>query len=444
MARKVSKKSAGSPERKAAPILRKTTKPGGGSATSGKVTKKVAKNTAKKSAKKTAKRSTKKTVKKSGSAVRRKRPAPTMSRESRDLQTLERIESLAGDVVSRSLASTDPFFEVPTRAVSNMRFNKKERILEMGSNTQRRELFNLNQARKFMQTLLLSKGCKDLIEASKTLSLRGMYYMSLHTIEGTKEKTFEDQSESDGILEDIEVTLDTLREDLHIFAKKRGTMVGNITVIDNGDEIDCRRMGTGGYAIPSICEPNVVEFGKCEADFVLHVEKDTVWSRFNEDRFWEKHNCILTEGSGQPPRGVRRLLHRLNAELGLPIYCLLDCDPWGHYIYSVIKQGSINLAFESRRMAVPDAKYIGIRSHDYERCDLSDDVKIALNDRDRTRANQIAKYPWFQDRRDWQREIKKMLGNGFKMEVEALITKDISYVTEVYVPERLAEQDFLD
>ena len=56
-------------------------------------------------------------------------------------------------------------------------------------------------------------------------------------------------------------------------------------------------MGTGGYAIPSICEPDVIEFVKCEADFVPHVEKDTVWSRFNEDRFWEKHNCILTEGS---------------------------------------------------------------------------------------------------------------------------------------------------
>ena len=30
------------------------------------------------------------------------------------------------------------------------------------------------------------------------------------------------------------------------------------------------------------------------------------------------------------------------------------------------------------------------------------------------------------------------------MEVESLITKDISYVTEVYVPERLAAGDFLD
>ena len=187
-----------------------------------------------------------------------------------------------------------------------------------------------------------------------------------------------------------------------------------------------------------------MQFKECTADFILHVEKDTVWSRFNEDRFWETHNCILTEGSGQPPRGVRRMLHRMHKELKLPVYCLLDCDPWGHYIYSVIKQGSINLAFESERMAIPDAKFMGIRSKDYERLDLSDDVKIELNDRDINRAKQIAAYPWFAGKREWQREIKTMLNNGFKMEVESLITKDISYVTEVYVPARLKEGDFLD
>ena len=37
-----------------------------------------------------------------------------------------------------------------------------------------------------------------------------------------------------------------------------------------------------------------------------------------------------------------------------------------------------------------------------------------------------------------------MLKNGFKLEVEALISKDISYVTEQYVPDRLADRDFLD
>jgi len=361
-----------------------------------------------------------------------------------DARTVDRIESLGASVVKQSLKLADPFVDVPTRSISNVRFNKSKRLLEMGDAKQRRMLFNLGQAKKFMQTMLVADGCRDLVQAGKTLSLRGMYYKSLHTIAGTKEKTFDGQEESDVVLEDLEVSIDSLRENLHVFAKKRGTMVGNITVFDNGDEINCRRMGTGGYAIPSICEPSVIQFGKCEADFVLHVEKDTVWSRFNEDRFWETHNCILTEGSGQPPRGVRRLLHRLNTELGLPIYCLLDCDPWGHYIYSVIKQGSINLAYESGRMAVPEAKYLGIRSDDYARCGLSDDVKIELNNRDLERAKQIAAYPWFADRRVWQKEIKRMLSNGFKMEVESLITKDISYVTETYVPERLKSKDWID
>ncbi|MDA0215028.1 MAG: DNA topoisomerase IV subunit A [Planctomycetota bacterium] len=359
-------------------------------------------------------------------------------------KTLGKILELGKSVSKSALAETDPFVDVPSRTMSNTSYNEVRRLLQMGDATLRRNLFNTGQARKFMQMVLLSKGCKDLLEAQKTLSLRGMYYMSLHTIAGTKEKTFDDQEESDGILEDIEVAIATLRENLHLFAKKRGTMVGNITVVDNGDSIDCRRMGTGGYAIPSICEPSVVQFGKCDAKFVLHVEKDTVWSRFNEDRFWEKHNCILTEGSGQPPRGVRRLLYRLNKELGLPVYCLLDCDPWGHYIYSVIKQGSINLAFESERMAIPDAKYLGIRSGDFVRCELSDDVKISLNDRDIERAKQIAEYPWFIKKKHWQKEIQLMLRNGFKMEVESLITKDISYVTETYVPERLKAKDWID
>lgn len=391
------------------------------------------------------KRTTRKTTRRkvSATATAAERDRAVVSKE-RDAETQRKIRELGDRIVKSSLAQRDPFVDIPLRTVSNMRWNKSRRILEMGSSTQRRNLFNLGQARKFMQTVLHANSCRELIDAGKTTSLRGMYYKALHTIAGTKEKTFNDQTESDGILEDLEVALDGLREELHVFAKKRGTMVGNITIIDNGDEIDCRRMGTGGYAIPSICEPSVIQFKDCEADFVLHVEKDTVWSRFNEDRFWEEHNCILTEGSGQPPRGVRRLLHRLNTELGLPIYCLLDCDPWGHYIYSVIKQGSINLAFESKRMAVPDAKFMGIRAMDYTRCDLSDDVKIELNDRDVARAKQIAAYPWFSDKKPWQKEIQLLLKQGFKMEVEALITKDISYVTETYVPERLERMDFLD
>ena len=366
------------------------------------------------------------------------------SKKQINARTLKSINTLAREVVAAARTARDPSFDVPSRSLSNTNYDARAKILRMGASTSERPLFDLKTARKFMQTVLLSAGVKDLIEADKTLSLRGMFYKSLHTIAGTKEKTLGDQSESDAILEDLEVMLGSLREELHLFAETRGSMVGNITLVDDGDTIDCRRMGTGGYAIPSICEPDVIKFKKVDADFVLHVEKGTVWRRFNEDKFWKTHNCILMHGAGQPPRGVRRLLRRLHEECGLPIICLLDCDPWGHYIYSVIKQGSISLAFESERLAIPDARFLGIRAKDYDECELTDDVQIALNDRDITRAKQIAEYPWFANKKPWQLEIRKMLANGFKMEVESLITKDISYVTETYVPERLAARDWLD
>ncbi|MBN2024508.1 MAG: DNA topoisomerase IV subunit A [Pirellulales bacterium] len=362
----------------------------------------------------------------------------------RDERTLGQLVGLADAVVEAAEKRRDPHVDIPTRSLSNVRYNQTKRIIEMGRNTTRRQLFNLSQAKSFMQTLLVGSGCRQLIEQGKTTSIRGLYYLLKHTIEGTKEETFNDQSECDPVIEDVEVILNSLREEMHLYAQKRGDMVGEIVLEDSGDEIDCARMGSGGYGIPSIVEPEVIRFKRCDAKFILHVEKDTVWQRFNEDKFWRKHKCILSHGAGQPPRGVRRMLHRLHNELKLPVYCLLDNDPWGYYIYSVIKQGSINLAYESARMAIPDAKFLGLRSRDFERCSLSPSVRIDLSDTDRRRAKQIAHYPWFEKKKPWQNEIKRMLENGFKLEVEALISKDISYVTEQYTPARLAEQDWLD
>lgn len=355
-------------------------------------------------------------------------------------ETSRKLEGLAESIVKSAGKKVTPKLEIPIRALSNVKFNPKRAIIEMGENRQSRAFFDMNMAKKFMQTTLIASACKQLIEAGKTASIRQLYYMSKHDVAGSKEKTFTDQNESDPVIEDLEVTLDALREELHVYAKAAGSLVGPVTLVDDGNTLDCMRMGSAGYSVPSIVEPDMIQFKKCSAKFILHVEKDTVWRRFYEDRFHEKHECIVTHGGGQPPRGVRRLLRRMHDELKLPVYCLLDCDPWGYYIYSVIKQGSINLAYESRRMAVPDAKFIGVSSFDYERCGLSDDVKIGLDETDVRRAKQILNYPWFEGKKPWEKEIRKMMTNGFKMEVEAMINKRLTYLTEEYVPMKLKDK----
>ena len=115
------------------------------------------------------------------------------ARKASDAKTLERLVGLGEAVSSESIGGRDPFVDIPTRALSNTNWNRQRRILQMGDASQRRNLFNLGQARKFMQTLLIASGCKELIEQGKTLSLRSMYYKTLHTIAGTREKTFSGQ-----------------------------------------------------------------------------------------------------------------------------------------------------------------------------------------------------------------------------------------------------------
>src|SRR5215471_11180575 len=291
-------------------------------------------------------------------------------------KTSGKIEKLA-DAVMRSVKSgQNPFVEIPIRSLANVKFNERRRLVELGNQRQKRYFFNVSMAKKFMQTFLVSDACKELIDAGKTTSIRDLYYMTKHTIGETRQNTFDEQDESDPIIEDLEVTVDT---------------------------IDLRRMGSGGWAVPSIVEENVIGFRKHEAKYVLLIEKDAVWARFNEDKYWKRNSCIIVQGGGQPPRGVRRLVQRLHSELKLPVYVLVDNDPWGFYIFSVMKQGSINLAYESMRMAVPEARFIGLSSFDKEKYKLPTNVAIKMDDGDNARAKQMLAYPWFQAKQ-WQRE----------------------------------------
>ncbi|TBR21092.1 DNA topoisomerase IV subunit A [bacterium] len=354
-----------------------------------------------------------------------------------------KLASLADIVIAAANKKRDPAIKIPVRSLSNVRFNEKKGLIEMGGNTQDRTFFNVAMAKKFMQTMLVADALSELQKAELTTSLREIYYRTKHTMADSHENTFDTQDESDPIIEDLEVGLEALREELHVRAENGGTVIGPLVLEDDGDRVDCAKLGKGGYSVPSIVEEDYVSIKKCSADFVLLVEKGTQWNRLAEDKFWKKYNCILMTGNGQPPRGIRRLTRRLHEEKKLPVYVLVDNDPWGYYIYSVVKQGSINLAFESKRMAIPQAKFIGLSSADPEKYGLPRNVGIKLNDKDIGRAKELMNYPWFQ-KKEWQGEIKRMLSSGLKYELDALANKDFQYLTKKYLPKKLSDKDWLD
>jgi DNA topoisomerase-6 subunit A len=355
----------------------------------------------------------------------------------------KKLIGLADVVIDAADRSKDPTFAIPIRALSNVSFNPRNGLIEMGKKKQARSFFNVAMAKKFMQTILVADALSELQRSDLTTSLREIYYRTKHTIKDSHENTFDTQDESDPVIEDLEVSLAALREELHVRAENGGSVVGPLVLEDDGDRVDCAKLGKGGYSVPSIVEPEYVEIRRCTADFVLLVEKGTQWNRLSEDKFWKRYNCVLLTGNGQPPRGVRRLARRLHEEYKLPVYVLVDNDPWGYYIYSVVKQGSINLAFESQRMAIPKAKFIGLSSADPERYGLPRNVGIKLNEKDIARAKELLNYRWFQ-KPAWQAEVKRMLTSGLKYELDALANKDFQYLTKKYLPRKLKEKDWID
>jgi len=120
----------------------------------------------------------------------------------------------------------------------------------------------------------------------------------------------------------------------------------------------------------------------------------------------------------------------------------VDNDPWGLYIYSVLKQGSINLAYESMRMAVPNVRFLGMSASDHRKFAMPRAAEIKLTKEDVSRAEQMKAYPWFKAKQ-WQREIQGIVDNGFKMELDSLLTKGISFISDEYIPKKLRDRDYL-
>src|SRR5881409_3525148 len=202
-----------------------------------------------------------------------------MARKARSMTAVEKkLISVADVVITAAQRRKDPTLAIPVRSLSNVTFNQRRGLIEMGKRKQARSFFNVGMAKKFMQTVLVADALCELQRANLTTSLREIYYRTKHTIKNSHENTLDTQDESDPLIEDLEVSLAALREELHVRAENAGSIVGPVVFGDDGDRVDCARLGKGGYSVPSIVEPDFIEIRRCTADFVLLVEKGTQWN----------------------------------------------------------------------------------------------------------------------------------------------------------------------
>lgn len=131
-----------------------------------------------------------------------------------------------------------------------------------------------------------------------------------------------------------------------------------------------------------------------------------------------------------------------------------NSDPYGWYIYSVFKIGSITLSYESERLATPDLRFLGVMPSDIfgnpsikKSPYLSEAERrnfiIKAKERDIKRANELMNYKWFRTPR-WESEIDIFMKKQSKLEIEALTSKGLKFLMDEYIPKKIDVKDWID
>ncbi|MFA5077491.1 MAG: DNA topoisomerase IV subunit A [Candidatus Micrarchaeia archaeon] len=360
-------------------------------------------------------------------------------------ETLERLRNLGKKLADEVIRGEEPKFDLPLRSRSNIVYDEGMKFLRIGEKREERRFVSVGQAKKFMQTIAIANKAKKFISEDLHTSIRGLYYQLKFTLgEDIDEELFSEQSESNELIEDLEVALSVKREDFNLTTDRKGVVAGRLKIRDNfaGEEtlIDGTKMGRSGWMVPSDVD-NGMELVDVDAKYVLVVEKDALWQRLNEDQFWRKENCIIITPKGQASRGTRRLIRKL-ADKGLPVYAFTDCDAWGWYIYWTIKTGSMNLAYLGRNFAIPEMRFIGVTMKDIEDYAFLQKLTINAKEVDLKRAEEMLSYPWISTHKRWVEELKRVLKTKKKLEQDALQGQKLTFVGD-YVRKKIGEGDLM-
>jgi len=357
----------------------------------------------------------------------------------------KKLEDLGLQMLAEIEKGQSPTFETTLRSSGNIKYDEAIGCLRLGDKKEQRTFVNVAQARKFMQTVAVANKCKKFLNEDAHTSIRGLFYQLKYSLgEEFDEELFSEQEESNPLIEDLEVTLKVKREDLNLNTDRKGVVAGSLVLLDKfgGEktEIDCAKQGRSGWMVPSDVD-NGMDFMSVDADWVLVVEKDALWQRLNEDKFWKKENCILITPKGQASRGCRRLIRKL-ANKKLPVIVFTDNDAWGWYIYWAIKTGSMNLAYLANDIATPEAKFVGMTMQDLKDYEFLNKLTIKAKDVDVKRAEEMLGYSWINRHKEWVKELQTVLKTKRKIEQDALQGPRLSFVGE-YLREKIEKKKFL-
>ncbi|KAG0555392.1 hypothetical protein M758_12G168200 [Ceratodon purpureus] len=336
--------------------------------------------------------------------------------------------------IAKSILSGNGFgYLVPSRSSANQLYVPELDRIVLKDKASFRQFANISSVRKTAITTRILQLVHQLCTKQIHVTKRDLFY--------TDVKLFQEQGQSDTILDDVSCMLGCTRSSLNVVASEKGVVVGRLVFVEDGDRIDCTKMGVGGKAIP----PNIDKVQSMESDalFILLVEKDAAFMRLAEDRFYNRFPCVIITAKGQPDVATRLFLRKMKTDLKLPVLGLVDSDPYGLKILSVYMSGSKNMSYDSSNLTTPDIKWLGVRPSDLDKYKIPEQCRLPMSDQDIKTGKDLLNEDFIKKDKNWVKELELMVKTKEKAEIQALSSFGFQYLSEVYLPLKLQQEDWI-
>lgn len=134
-------------------------------------------------------------------------------------KAIEALRSKFNEIIEDLLNGRNPTLVIRKRTLTNTIYDEANGLLKLGEGVLKRSFLNVNESKKFMQTLLIASIIYESLKNNEYPTIRDLYYRGKHTIKYRdlvtrkvkEENTWDEQKESDSVIRDLEVFIDMLR-----------------------------------------------------------------------------------------------------------------------------------------------------------------------------------------------------------------------------------------
>ncbi|MBY0553982.1 DNA topoisomerase VI [bacterium] len=330
-----------------------------------------------------------------------------------NLNIPKEAKALAERMLKDLESSRRPYLEAVKTSLDNSEYNSKVGFLTPGDKVVRTEL-NVSSVQKLARVVFMLEILLRNLDIGAVNTKRELYYICKGLIKGNaryKPLDFEDQTESDSIIDFIGDMLEAYREELNCYANDRGgqTYSQQLVVTEalpDGDKatVDLSTLGTSPFQ-PKNRPQSLKLKAKKKIDFCLVVESEGTAGTLQSMGFTKRNNCILMGAQGVPSNGVRGWCKLIENQLDVPMYFFGDLDAYTiQNIFRTLKAGSAASLIRNSDFSAPNVRFLGVLPGDVKKYDLHT-YKVKENDVADARSLKKAKDalendPFFKDKKN--------------------------------------------